>query len=123
MSVTHQELVLLARELARGDREIDWRSSVSRCYYAAYHSALAHAEKCPFTDNVNTGSHAQLARRYQLHGSKDARAIAEALALMKRQREAADYMIGTHFAKQAADDQLAKYEPLSRRIVSFSKQV
>lgn len=122
MSVTHQELITLARDLARGDREVDWRSSVSRCYYAAFHLASSHADKCPPTDNLNTGSHAQLARRFQLHGSRDARVIAEALALMKRQRQAADYIINTSFPHKDADDQLAKFTPLSRRIVSFSVQ-
>ena len=122
VSITPQELAALARDLARGDNEVDWRSSSSRCYYAAYHLASSHAEKCPHTDNASTGSHAQLARRFQLQGSKDARVIAEALTLMKRQRHAADYMINTPFAHKDVEDQLSKFTHLARRIVSFSVQ-
>ena len=122
MSITSQELAAIARSLARGENEVAWRSSASRCYYAAYHSALDHAGCCPPHDKGQTGVHAQLARRYELLGTRDAKSIAQALALMKRQRAIADYALDYHFTKEAAEDQLAKFDALSRRIVSFSIQ-
>lgn len=120
MSVLHTNFLDAAASFAKGDHEIDWRNAVSRCYYAAYHLAEREAHFCPPTDNPNTGAHAQLARRFALSKSHDGPVIAQALLLMKREREKSDYNIGLSVPQSDAHDQLAKYHQFARRMISFS---
>ena len=44
MAVTPKSLLEAAAEISVGGREVDWRNSASRGYYAAYHFDQADAE-------------------------------------------------------------------------------
>ena len=119
MSVSPRMFADSAVVLSKGEYEIDWRNSISRSYYAAYHLATESSTLCPPTDNLETGKHEQLARRFQLSKSSDGKVIAQALFLMKRQRVIADYKIELKTTHLDAQDQVEKYHQFTRRMISF----
>jgi uncharacterized protein (UPF0332 family) len=91
MSVTYQEFAAFAEQLAKQPTEIEWRNSVSRTYYAAYHQALSVSDRCPEIAKESAGVHQALINRFNRQGTRDARNIAQGLWLMKKLRNIADY--------------------------------
>jgi len=121
MSTTYQEFAAFAEQLARQSTEIDWRNSVSRTYYAAYHQALSVSDRCPEIPTGSVGMHQQLINRFKYQGTKDARTIAAALSAMKRLRSVADYELQNVVLQGQAQQQISDYKEFSRRIVAFGR--
>ena len=119
MSVTFAEILSSAEELASGPNEIDWRNSVSRAYYAAFHRALDSAHACPDNSHLHMGTHEALSNRFELHGKQGAKSISVVLQAMKRNRHQADYDIFDQFDRNVCSEQIATCKKLVDRLVSF----
>jgi hypothetical protein len=86
MTIDVTDLLTLARQLAEGDSECEWRAGASRAYYAVYHRALQVAEKhLPRRFNSNGGVHLQLEQRLRGH-SRNGRMLASSLRDFKKVR-------------------------------------
>jgi uncharacterized protein (UPF0332 family) len=119
MSVSIQEILDFASKLASEGAEIDWRNSVGRAYYAAYHRAKITVVLCPSNDHLKMGDHERIHERFDLHGTKSAKAISIALQNLKRYRRMADYEIGDPFEKSLAIMQIENCKRLFDRLVAF----
>jgi len=121
MTTTYQEFASFAEHLAKRSTEIEWRNSVSRAYYAAYHQALSIADRCPPPVSGSMGMHQQLINRFKELGTKEGRNIAQSLYAMKRLRTVSDYELHNVVMQHHAHQQLSDYNALSRRIVAFAR--
>jgi uncharacterized protein (UPF0332 family) len=101
MSIDVSDLISLAKHLAAGESECEWRSGVSRAYYAAYHKALGVAENCLPPSPYASGVHRQLTDRFCAEG-KMGTALAYKLIDLKRARTHADYRLTEPFSQQRA---------------------
>lgn len=119
MSVSAQDILDFATRLSGADKEIDWRNSVGRAYYAAYHRAKVTVELCPSNAHLRMGDHERVHDRFDLHGAKSAKAISISLQNLKRYRRIADYEIEDPFEKSLAVMQIENCKKLIERLVSF----
>lgn len=119
MSVDFNDILQSAEVLALGESEIDWRNSVSRAYYAAYHRARDSQHLCPDNSYLRIGSHEALSHRYELHGKHGAKAISLVLQAMKRNRHLADYDLRDEFDSNLCSEQILTCKKLIDRLVSF----
>jgi uncharacterized protein (UPF0332 family) len=103
MSIDVSDLISLAKELAAGNSECEWRSGASRAYYAAYHKALIVADDCLPTSLYAIGVHQQLSDRFAAEGKKG-KALAYKLLDLKRVRTLADYRLARPFSQNDATD-------------------
>lgn len=122
MTVSAKDFEQFARQLLEGTKEIEWRNSASRIYYAAYHACLQQAHRCPENGHFKMGSHEALINRYELQSSTPARSIAYILLEMKRVRCNADYVLDGKFEKNAAVTQMAYHQKISANLEAFLQQ-
>ena len=103
MSVTPDEVLALARELYNGGNasEARVRSSISRAYYAAYHSAVA----CAGVELPSLEAHRALIDRYDSLGKI---ALAGRLRSMRAARVTADYYLSRPVAGKQASISLSQ---------------
>ncbi len=81
----------VAIRLSGAATEADWRSSISRAYYGAFHEAQALVKECGVTLPKTAQAHDKLQWCLQ-HASGDALArVAEKLNSLRAERNAADY--------------------------------
>jgi uncharacterized protein (UPF0332 family) len=119
MSVSVQDIFDFATRLSVADTEIDWRDSVGRAYYAAYHRAKVTVELCPSNAHLRMGDHERIHERFDLHEAKSAKAISASLQILKRYRRMADYEIEDPFEKSLAAMQIENCKKLFDRLVAF----
>lgn len=110
MSVTAEDFLALAVRLISAASEAEWRSGVSRGYYACFH--LASEASASFPDNahfdIKGGVHARLIDKFHTYQSsstpesKKARQIAYVLADLRKRRVKADYKISLNFSQDEA---------------------
>lgn len=110
MSVTAKDFLALASRLISTVSEAEWRSGVSRGYYACFH--LAREASDTFPDNahfdIDGGVHARLIDKFKTYRpfstpeGKKARQIAYVLADLKKRREKADYDISLNLPQDEA---------------------
>lgn len=123
MSVNPSDFQNFAETASMGASEFDWRNSVSRIYYGAYHLAQSVCEFCPDKNaNFKMGSHERLSQRFKNHGSTNARSIAIVLECMKKHRHMADYEVDDPFDRNFPKEQLATYKVLQQKIASFRQE-
>ncbi len=86
-----RDYLRLAEKLVTGSTEAEWRSAVSRAYYAAFHVArrllLSCGLKVPRLDRV----HAYLWRRLANCGDVEVRDAGNVLNFLRGERNNADY--------------------------------
>jgi uncharacterized protein (UPF0332 family) len=121
MSVTVQEILAFAEQLAQGSSEMEWRDSTGRAYYAAFHRAQQAVDLCPDNSNLRMGDHERVHARFDLHGAKAAKSISIVLQAMKRYRRCADYEISDGFERTIATSQVEQCKRLFDRIDSFEQ--
>jgi uncharacterized protein (UPF0332 family) len=93
-----REFLAVARTLARGPTEGEWRSAVSRAYYAAFHAARDLLTVFGFRAPRADRAHEYLYRRLNNCGLPAARAAAGDLHDLRRLRNEADYDVGVPYA-------------------------
>ena len=89
--MTGREFLQLADELAAGTTEAEWRSAVSRAYYAAFHVARDLLTACRFTAPRGDQAHAYLWLRLSNSVDPDLENAGSDLQTLRRNRNRADY--------------------------------
>jgi hypothetical protein len=105
----------VAGELVTGVREADWRSGVSRAYYAAFHVASTLLGRCGFTVPEAEQAHGYMWLRLSNTGRPDVDGVGADLKDLRRVRNWADYKIDRPFLEQPAYAQI----PVAARIIDL----
>ena len=131
MSVTAEDFFNLAVCLTSAASETEWRSGISRGYYACFH--LAREASASFPDNthfdIKGGTHARLIDKFHTYRSfsapegKKARQIAYALAALKKRRERADYDISLNLPQDEAKTAIEMVRQLQAHIKELTAMV
>lgn len=124
MTVSAEDFLQCGATLVSGEKEIDWRTSICRTYYAAYHSSLEWHSKLPSpgsAGNGNFGSHAELVERLThptVSGSQKNRSksIGYLLNWMKQRRHRADYRL----AESIDQDEAGQGEADARKLIDMT---
>ncbi len=86
-----RDFVPVADALAARSTEADWRSAVSRAYYAAFHVARQLLHSCGFAVPRGDQAHAYLWLRLANAGHVNVCQAGNDLSLLRRHRNEADY--------------------------------
>ncbi len=89
------EFLRLAEHYATGTTEADWRSAVSRAYYAAFHVARAFLTELGFDTPRADAAHAYLWRRLENGGHVPLALAGSRLNQLRGERNRADYDLQT----------------------------
>jgi uncharacterized protein (UPF0332 family) len=90
----HREFLKVASDLSVGTREGDWRSAISRAYFACYHSAHKLLSRCGFRVPQGDAAHAYIRLRLSNSGHPDVSNTGHELSQLRRDRNWADYDLG-----------------------------
>lgn len=86
-----RDFLALAKALKSGASEAEWRSAVSRAYYAAFHVARHLLQDLGFTVPRADRAHAYLSLRLSNSGQVDVMRAGQDLNDLRQQRNRADY--------------------------------
>ena len=86
-----RDFLLLATRLAAGTTEADWRTAVSRAYYAAFHIARRSFADSEFTVHRADRAHQYLVFRLSNSGESIVEQTGRDLDTLRRLRNRADY--------------------------------
>jgi len=86
-----RDFLTLAENLVHGSLEVEWRSAVSRGYYAAFHVARELFLQCNFRVPYGEPAHIYLSRRLSNAGHPDVQRAGGKLDMLRTQRNRADY--------------------------------
>jgi uncharacterized protein (UPF0332 family) len=89
--ITGRDFLDLARRLAAGSTEADWRTAISRAYYAAFHAARQLMQDLGFTVPRGDQAHRHLWLRLSNCGDATVRSAGANLDALRRERNRADY--------------------------------
>jgi uncharacterized protein (UPF0332 family) len=131
--INGQDFLRLADALLAGPSEVEWRSAVSRAYYAAFHVARDLLFACGFAAPRGDQAHAFLWLRLSNASAAAVENAGRNLQTLRRDRNRADYDLTHPLAQataatqvQAAKDivnalQAAAQEPVRTQIVDAIK--
>jgi uncharacterized protein (UPF0332 family) len=91
-----------ADELAAGTKESDWRSAVSRAYYASFHVASQLLDQCGFIVPDAESAHAYLWLRLSNTGHPDLAGAGGTLNDLRKKRNRADYDLHEYVSQREA---------------------
>jgi uncharacterized protein (UPF0332 family) len=91
----------VAWSFLEGDREAEWRSAVSRAYYAAFHVARQLLAQCGFAVPRADQAHAYLWLRLSNASHPDVQNAGAQLSFLRQERNKADYNL-EHSLDQAS---------------------
>ncbi len=111
--MTGPDFLPLARRLAAGSTEAEWRTAVSRAYYAAFHVARRLLEDVGFRVPRADRAHAHLWLRLSNCGDLGVQAAAEELQNLRNRRNHADYDLHLPLGQRAA----SPLAPIAARII------
>ena len=92
-----------AQSSSAGSTEADWRSAVSRAYYAAFHETRDLLTALGFVAPRAEMAHAYLWRRLENCGNAIVAKAGSRLNQLRRERNRADYDVKLNLAKQDAE--------------------
>src|SRR3954468_7630567 len=95
-----REFLDLADEWSAGSREGEWRSAVSRAYYAAFHVARSLFLHCGFSVPPGDQAHGYQMVRLANAGHPDVQRVGNNLNDLRRVRNQADYDLSTSFTQR-----------------------
>lgn len=96
----------VASDLATGGREADWRSSISRAYYAAFHVGCRLLAESGFAVPDGPQAHAYLWLRLSNASNPVVIDVGRSLANLRKARNVADYDLEREILESAAHDQV-----------------
>jgi hypothetical protein len=102
-----REFLDVAADWAVAVREAEWRSAVSRAYYAAFHVACRLFRRAGFIVPGAERAHGYLWLRLSNSGHTDVIEAGRKLSYLRRDRNDADYELGRPFPQQLAIDDVA----------------
>jgi len=94
----------IAGEWSVAAREAEWRSAVSRAYYAAFHVASRLFQRARFAVPRGEQAHGYLWLRLSNSGHPDVINAGRVLQELRRDRNHADYDLGVPFLQNLAMD-------------------
>jgi uncharacterized protein (UPF0332 family) len=97
-----RDFLEVAEALARGDSEAEWRSAISRAYYAAFHGARRLLMNCGFVVPRADRAHAFLWMRLANSGDPAIQQAGGWLDSLRGQRNEGDYDLGASFSAATA---------------------
>ena len=115
-----QDFLQTAQNLSNSQYEADMRSSISRAFYAALHTALnaLPAQRKPDLTTHDKSSHSKVIAAYDGWSKTiepkrtDKRLIKEGLVELKRLRKQADYELNTNIKQSDVSDALSNANSL-----------
>src|SRR5260370_319178 len=111
-----RDFLRLAISLAAGATEAEWRTAVSRAYYAAFHGARDLLDDCGFAVPRGEQAHGFLHLRLSNAGVAVVQQAGKDLNGLRRSRNWADYDLKQSFAKALAAVQVALAEEVIRAL-------
>jgi uncharacterized protein (UPF0332 family) len=96
-----EAFLAVAKDLANGSREADWRSAVSRAYYAAFHASLTAINNCGVRFGKSSAAHEKLAICLQHAGSSQVTTAGMQLGSLRTARNEADYDLHSRLFQSA----------------------
>jgi uncharacterized protein (UPF0332 family) len=102
--MTGRDFLTLARKLLAESDEADWRTAVSRAYYAAFHAAREFFVAMRFRVARSDKAHSYLWLRLQNCGDQLLKNAGSDLADLRSQRNTADYDLGSSYLQKWATD-------------------
>jgi uncharacterized protein (UPF0332 family) len=96
------DFIEIASELVTGIKEAEWRSAVSRAYYAAFHLARRLLLQCGFVVPQADQAHGYIWLRLSNCGHPDVVIAGSDLRDLRTARNRADYDLDHPFAEQPA---------------------
>ena len=100
--MTGREFLTIARQLASSSTEAEWRTAVSRAYYAAFHVAREVMEDLRFAVPRADRAHAYLSRRLANCGHSRTQQAGTDLIVLRGDRNQADYDLHRSMTPQLA---------------------
>jgi uncharacterized protein (UPF0332 family) len=122
-----RRFLAVAQRLAQGSDEADWRSAISRAYYAAFHVGRELLRQLGFDPPRSEAAHAYVWLRLSNAGDPDLVKAGRTLNDLRGDRNDADYREKPRILKTRADDVVRLSSHLMRRSRSpvartFSRQ-
>jgi uncharacterized protein (UPF0332 family) len=114
--VIGRDFLAVANTLAAGPTEAEWRSAVSRAYYAAFHTARELLTRLRFRVPGGEQAHAYLWLRLSNTGDPTADAVGRLLRDLRGRRNNADYDLGRPRSRANATDATADARDLIARM-------
>ena len=112
----------LASVLVKGSTEAEWRSAVSRAYYAAFHLARNLLLGCGFQVPRGDQAHAYLWLRLSNSKNADAESAGRDLKSVRSSRNWADYDLDRPLIQATALHQLRLIENVIRALEATGKE-
>lgn len=111
-----RDFLAVATALAAGTTEAEWRSAISRAYYAAFHSARELMSRLRFRVPAGEQAHAYLWLRLGNTGNPAADVIGRLLRDLRGRRNNADYDLGRPRTRANAVDAVTDARDLIARM-------
>src|SRR5437763_728272 len=115
-----RDFLLTARRLAAGPDESDWRSAVSRAYYAAFHAARDFLADLRFQTPQADRAHNYLYVRLNNSADSGMQRAAGLLHGLRTLRNRADYDLRLTIPVQAATDSVVEAESVVQLLDSLT---
>ena len=115
-----RDFLVLASNLSNGTTEAEWRSAVSRAYYAAFHAAQAVL----FLEGIKARTHSGVVNQFGLllvkSGKVDAK-YGKFLSNLKEDREVGDYEVYAPIEEEDARNALKEAEEFVKEMERYTK--
>jgi len=108
----------VAYDLIGGTREADWRSGLSRAYYAGFHCAHDFFTAAGFAVPISDQVHVYLWRRLSNSGHMDLRQAGRLMEDYRRRRNWADYEMARALDQSTAHDVIRNVDDIIRLLDS-----
>ena len=108
--MTPASLLALAERLALGTDDTDWRSAVSRAYYAAFHVARQLMEQCGFAVPRADRAHRYLSDWLSNCGHRPTIQAGQWLEQLRGHRNEADYDLWLSLHRSDVEDHVSQAE-------------
>ena len=102
MAVTPNDLLEAARDLATGNREVDFRNAASRAYYAAYHRCKPIAKGFGLRTSAR-GVHSDVIDALSVATKPAPKQLARLLRKCRTLRSKADYRTDQNFKRSEVE--------------------
>ena len=114
-----RDFLVLAEEWVVELREAEWRSAVSRAYYAVFHVARELFQRCGFVVSQGDQAHRYLWIRLANSGHPTIQRAGNDLNFLRRRRNWADYEFGSALSQHDAMNDVAAAADVIRTLDSL----
>lgn len=112
----------VAWSLLEGNREAEWRSAVSRAYYAAFHVARQLLTQCGFTVPRADQAHAYLWLRLSNAEHADVHSVGTRLNDLRKARNRADYELERSVDETTAIEKVQSADDIVELLDAVAKE-